>query len=228
VLVIVRLGGSIVASPIDPKRVDQYVTLLKQLSEAGHNIIAVIGGGALAREFIRTGSFLGLDQESQDWLAIHVSRLFALMFALKLGAAGRGMVPISVREAADALRENKIVVMGGLKPGMTTDAVAAFVAQEVKAQLLVKVTDQEGIYTKDPKQHKDAKKLDRITFDELANIMKQSAHKAGIHQILDPVAVGILQQTRTRTIVVNGNDPQNLRAAINGKKVGTVITEIDK
>ena len=214
-----------VASPVDSRRVDQYAKLLKQLSQAGHNIIAVTGGGALAREFITTGSFLGLDQESQDWLAIHVSRLFALLFALKLGAAGTGMVPTSVREAGDALREHKIVVMGGLKPGMTTDAVAAFVAQKVKAQLLVKVTDQEGIYTKDPKQHKDAKKLNRITFDELANIMKQSVHKAGIHQILDPVAVGILQKTRTKTIVVNGNDPQNLRRAINGKNVGTVITE---
>ncbi|MGB9134041.1 MAG: UMP kinase [Candidatus Bathyarchaeia archaeon] len=224
-LVVIRLGGSIIASPIDPKRINQYVELLKQLSGDGHNVITVVGGGALARELIRTGSTLGLSEEAQDWLAIHVSRLYALILALKLGEAGTGKVPTSVREAANALKENRIVVMGGLRPGMTTDAVAAHVAQEVKAQLLVKATDQEGIYTKDPRKYKDAKKLDKITFKKLARLLEQNRHKAGIHQILDPVAVEILQKTRTRTIVVNGGNPRNLHAAVEGKKVGTVIAE---
>ncbi len=224
-LVVIRLGGSIIASPINPQRINQYVELLKQLSGDGHNVITVVGGGALARELIRTGSTLGLSEEAQDWLAIHVSRLYALIFALKLGEAGTGKVPTSVREAANALKENRIVVMGGLRPGMTTDAVAAHVAQEVKAQLLVKATDQEGIYTKDPRKYKDAKKLDKITFKKLARLLEQNRHKAGIHQILDPVAVEILQKTRTRTIVVNGGNPRNLHAAVEGKKVGTVIAE---
>lgn len=224
-LVVIRLGGSIIASPINPQRINQYVELLKQLSGDGHNVITVVGGGALARELIRTGSTLGLSEEAQDWLAIHVSRLYALIFALKLGEAGTGKVPTSVREAANALKENRIVVMGGLRPGMTTDAVAAHVAQEVKAQLLVKATDQEGIYTKDPRRYKDAKKLDKITFKKLARLLEQNRHRAGIHQILDPVAVEILQKTRTRTIVVNGGNPRNLHAAVEGKKVGTVIAE---
>jgi uridylate kinase len=221
--IVIRLGGSIIASPINPNRVTQYVKLLKQLRENGHQIIVVVGGGTLAREMIRTGKTLNLSEEAQDWIAIHVSRLYALILALTLG--GSGDVPTSVREATHALSANRIVVMGGLRPGMTTDAVAAHVAQAVKAQLLVKATDQEGIYTKDPKKHKDAKKLDRITFKQVASLLDQSRQKPGIHQILDPVAVELLQKTRTKTVVVNGGNPANLQAAVDGKEVGTVIAE---
>lgn len=224
-LVVIRLGGSAIASPIDPQRINQYVKHLKKLRKEGHKIVIVVGGGTLAREFIKTGSSLSLNEEAQDWLAIHVSRLYALLITLKLGEAGTGKVPTSIREATEALKKDKIVVMGGLKPGMTTDTVAAQIAERVNAQLLIKATDQEGIYTKDPRKHKDARKLDKISFRDLAKILEQSRHKAGIHQILDPVAVETLQKTRIKTIVVNGNDPHNLQAAVKGEKVGTVIVK---
>jgi uridylate kinase len=224
-LVVIRLGGSVIASPINPQLISEYVKILQQLRRNGHRIAAVVGGGALARELIKTGSSLGLDEEAQDWLAIHVSRLYALLFTLRLGETGTGSVPTSVSEAAQALKKDKIVVMGGLEPGMTTDTVAAHVAEEVKAQLLIKATDQEGIYTKDPRKHKDAKKLDKVTFKDLAKLLEQSSHKAGIHQILDPVAAKTLQRTKIKTIVVNGNNPDNLRAVVEGREVGTVIVE---
>jgi uridylate kinase len=224
-LVVIRLGGSIIASPINTTRINQYVTLLRKFRGDGHRVIVVVGGGILAREFIKTGSTLGLKEESQDWLAIHVSRLHALLFAMKLGEDGTEKVPTSLSEAAKALKEGKIVVMGGLKPGMTTDNVAANVAEEVRAQLLIKATDQEGIYTKDPRKHRDAEKLDRISFDDLARLLEQNRHQAGVHQILDPVAVETLQRTKIKTIVVNGGDPHNLQVAVEGRKVGTIITE---
>jgi uridylate kinase len=224
-LVVIRLGGSAIASPINPQRINQYVKLLEKLRKEDHKIVIVVGGGALAREFIKTGSSLNLNEEAQDWLAIHVSRLYALLIILKLGEAGTGKVPISIREAAEALKEDKIVVLGGLKPGMTTDTVAAQIAERVKAQLLIKATDQEGIYTKDPRKHKDARKLDKVSFKDLTKILEQSRHKAGIHQILDPAAIETLQKTRIKTIVVNGSNPHNLRAAVEGESVGTVIVE---
>ncbi len=68
-------------------------------------------------------------------------------------------------DAADCLKEGKIIVMGGLKPGITTDAVAALVAERIDAELLVKGTDQNGVYDKDPRKHGDAVKLDRLIAD---------------------------------------------------------------
>ncbi len=221
--VVLRLGGSIIASPTDTDRINQYVELLNKLHKNGHQIITVVGGGALAREFIKTGSQLNLSEEAQDWLAIHVSRLYALLFTLKLGKKGTEKVPISIIEAIKAAENNKSVVMGGLKPGMTTDTVAAYVAQKAKAQLLIKATNQEGIYTKDPRRYEDAEKLDRITFKDLAQLLTQDRHKAGIHQILDPIAVRILQKINVKTIVVNGYNPQNVQKALEGREIGTIV-----
>ena len=223
--IIIRIGGSVIASPTNPKLVNQYVELFKKLRKNGYKIITVVGGGALAREFIETANQLGLNEEAQDWLAIRISRLYALLFKLKLGRNGTEDVPTSIIEAVEAFRKGKIVVMGGLKPGMTTDTVAAHVARETKAQLLVKATDQDGIYTKDPRKHKDAKKLDKTTYRNLMQLFEQNRHEAGIHQILDPVAVKILQKTNIKTVIVNGYNPKNIQYAIEGKEIGTMIME---
>ncbi len=223
-LVIIRIGGSIIASPLNPSLIGQYLELLKKLRKSGHQIIAVVGGGILARELIKIGDDLGLDEEMQDWLAIHISRLYALLISFGLGDEGIGNVPTSIEGALAALKTRKIVVLGGLEPGMTTDAVAARLAKETKAKLLVKATDQDGIFSEDPREHKDARKLDRLTYRKLAKLFEQKSHKAGIRQILDPVALQILRKIRIKVVVINGCDPANIEYAIKGKKIGTTIT----
>jgi uridylate kinase len=114
--------------------------------------------------------------------------------------------------------------MGGLRPGITTDTVATLVAERVGAQLLLKGSDQKGIYNKDPRTNPDAVKLDRLTFDELARVFEKNAHQAGIHQIIDPEAVKVLRRNRVKTVVVSGFEPENLLAAVRGENVGTVIS----
>ena len=74
-------------------------------------------------------------------------------FPQKTRRRGFGKVAVTLDDAAQGLAEGKIMVMGGLKPGITTDAVAALVAERVNADLLVKGTDQEGVYDKDPRKH---------------------------------------------------------------------------
>jgi len=223
VKVVIRIGGSVVASPPNPKLIGQYVDLLKNLKEEGHKVVAVVGGGALAREFIRVAGEMGLTEPNQDWVAIFVSRLFALLFVMRLGAMGCGTVPVTIDEAVDCFKRDKIVVMGGLKPGMTTDAVAAMIAERLKARLLVKATDQEGVYTKDPDKFPEAKKIDEISFKDLFTLFEEDKHKAGIQQILDPVAVQILQKSKIKTVVVNGFKPTNILLVIKGEKIGTTI-----
>ncbi|UCE29369.1 MAG: UMP kinase [Candidatus Bathyarchaeota archaeon] len=221
--IVVRIGGSVVASPVDSVLIAQYVDLLKKIKKQGHEVVAVVGGGVLARDFIKVAGELELDESSRDWVAIFASRLVSLLFVMCLAKEGCGAVPVSLDEVVGFLKHGKIVVMGGLKPGMTTDAVGALVAKKVKAELLVKATDQDGICNRDPKKYPDAKKIDRLGFDDLHRLFEMDKHEAGIHQILDPEAIRILQKSRTKTVVVNGVKPRNVLWAVKGKKVGTII-----
>ena len=221
--VVLRIGGSVIASPPDPALINKYVDLLKSLKDEGHNLVAVVGGGKIARDFIELAKKIELSEPDQDDLAISVSRLFAQLLARKVGDLGSNVIPISIPEVVQLLDGEKIVIMGGLRPGMTTDAVAAMVAESVGADLLVKATDQEGIYTKDPNKHLDAQKIDELSFDDLLGLFEEDKHRAGIHQILDPEAVRVLQRSKTRTMVVNGFKPENVLLAVKGKIAGTLI-----
>jgi uridylate kinase len=218
-----RIGGSVVASPINPALIGMYVELLKDLKMQGHELAVVVGGGTLARDFIKVAKNLGLDERTQDDVAISVSRIFAQLFLKKLGELGCEAIPLTVEDAVKCLRDGKVAVMGGLKPGMTTDTVAALIAEKVNADLLIKATDQEGIYDKDPRKHADAVMLKHLSFEELSNVFAEDKHKAGIHQILDPEAVKILKRKRVRVVVVNGFKPENILAVVKGKHVGTMI-----
>jgi uridylate kinase len=221
---VVRVGGSVVASPFNPGLMREYVDLLLDLKRGGHVVACVVGGGSLSRELIRTAKSIGLDEGDQDEVAISVSRLVAQLFVLKLGDSGAGRVPTAVDDAANLVDQGKIVVMGGLKPGMTTDAVAAMLAERIRADLLVKATDQDGVFNRDPRKSADAHLLDSLRFDDLDKLFEADRHRAGIHQVLDPEAVRLLQKRRIKTVVVNGSKPANVVLAVEGRKVGTVIS----
>ncbi len=221
--IVFRIGGSVVASPVDTALISKYVELLETLRTQGHEVVVVVGGGGLAREFIGIARKLGLEIQAQDELAISVSRLFAQLFLKKFGDAACGKVALTLDDAAECLSHGKIVVMGGLKPGITTDAVAALVAERVKANFLVKGTDQEGVYDKDPRKHPDAIKFDRLSFEDLAKVLEHNAHEAGMHQILDPEAIKVLKRNRLKIIIVSGFKPENVLAAVKGERVGTVV-----
>jgi uridylate kinase len=221
--VVLRIGGSVVASPINSELIGKYCELLKTLRKQGHEVAAVVGGGKLAREIISVAKDLGLNTQAQDELAISVSRLFAQLLLEKLRDSACEKIAVTLDEAAECLKQGKIALMGGLKPGITTDAVAVLVAERVNAELLVKGTDQDGVYDKDPRKHKDAMKLDHLYLDDLGKVLELDKHEAGIHQVIDPVAITILKRRRMKLVVVNGFNPENVLAAVNGENVGTTI-----
>jgi uridylate kinase len=113
--------------------------------------------------------------------------------------------------------------MGGLKPGMTTDTVAALIVKKVKADLLVKASDQDGVYDKDPRRYSDAVRFDHLSFETLSLVFTKDKHEAGIHQILDPEAIRVLRSRKAKVVVVNGFRPENVLMAVDGKRVGTWI-----
>jgi uridylate kinase len=221
--VVLRIGGSVVASPVNTELMSKYAELLRNLRMNHHEIVAIVGGGKLAREFIAVAKDLELNEQAQDEIAISVSRLYAQLFVKKLGSEGCGRVVTTLGKAAECLQEGKIIVMGGLKPGITTDAVAALVAERIKADLLVKSTDQDGVYDKDPRKHKDAMKLDHLFLEDLCKILELDKHEAGMHQVIDPVAIEVLKRRKVKLVVVNGFNPENVLAAVNGENVGTMI-----
>jgi len=223
VKVVVRIGGSVVASPPTAEIIAEYAELLERLEKQKHKLVVVVGGGSVARDFIELAQDLSLNETGQDKVAISVSRLFAQLFVLKLGDLSSNFVPRTVDEAVKLFGRGKIVIMGGVKPGMTTDTVSAMIAEKIAADLLVKASDVEGVYTRDPKKYDDTEKIDHLSFDDLGALFELDEHRAGIHQILDPKAVRVLQKCRIRMIVVNGFKPENVSLALKGEKVGTII-----
>ncbi len=221
--IVLRLGGSVVASPMNPSLMGEYANLLQRLHDQEDDVVAVVGGGSLARELIQTAKEMKLDERVQDEIAISVSRICAKLLLEMLGENGSDIVPAEVDEVMTYLEKNKIVVMGGLRPGMTTDTVAALVAEKMRADLLVKATNQNGVYDSDPRMNPNAVKLDHLRYEQLSSVFQENKHKAGIHQVIDPEAIKILKRGRIRVVVVNGFEPENVSAAIKGKSVGTLI-----
>ena len=112
--VVVRVGGSVVGSPLNASLIGKYVDLLKTLKDEGNDVVAVVGGGSLAREFIKVIAGIGLKESSQDWAAIHVSRVYAHLLLIALNEANPSHVPISIDEIDNLLKKGRIVIMGGL------------------------------------------------------------------------------------------------------------------
>jgi uridylate kinase len=221
VKVVLRIGGSVLGSPPDAKLVQKYAEAVSNVTSDGHFIAVVVGGGQISRKFIESARGLGLSPFQQDTIAIYASRLNARLVAMKLG--GVSSVPTSIEAMLQRLSRNRVSVMGGLKPGITTDTVAALVAEKWNADLLIKGSDRDGIYSADPKADKKAKKLDKISYERMEQILG-GKHKPGIHSIVDPVAVEHLVKSRVKLVVLDGSDPRGVLRAIRGEKVGTTVS----
>lgn len=217
---VLRIGGSVLGSPPSAKVVNAYADVISDVNYEGHSVAVVVGGGPISREYIKSAAQMGLSSYQQDTVAIHASRLNARLVAMKLG--GVSSVPTSIDGMLQRLARNRVAVMGGLRPGITTDTVAAIVAQRWRADLLVKASDQNGIYTDDPRTNKKAKKLDKITYERMKQILG-GAHHPGIHRIVDPVAVDQLAESKVKLVVLNGADAKGVLKAIHGEKIGTVV-----
>ena len=140
--IVLRLGGSVIASPVDINIINKFTDVVLTLLKQNHELVVVIGGGNLAREFINIAKRLKLEEKDQDEIAISISRVFAQLFLKKITQVKSDKIAITLEEASTYLNKNKITVMGGLKPGITTDTVAALVAKKIQAKLIVKVLNE--------------------------------------------------------------------------------------
>ena len=224
--VVVSLGGSVlVPDEEDARFLRGLVALLGDVSRQVR-VFAVTGGGRVARYYIETGRALGVPERRLDGLGIGITRMNARL----LGAALRGRAnrepAASYAEAARLARRHAIVLMAGTRPGHTTDRVSASLARFVGAERIVNATSVDGVYTADPRKHPEARRLDRITFEDLVRLTGVGHKAAGPNMVFDPVAARILARDRIPLSVVRGRDLAALEAAILGRRFeGTLVSD---
>lgn len=223
VKVVVSIGGSIIAQSLDPEKFAVYAEAINEIAKK-HRIVVVTGGGAIARNCIEVARKLGADEASCDLIGIDVTRLNARLLISALGDQAYPEPPVNYKEVEIALYSGKIVVMGGVAPGQTTDAVAAILAEYLKADLLVNATSVDGVYSADPRLDPGAKKLDKLSPEELINIVMKVEMKAGSKSPIDPLSAKIIERSGIPAIILNGSNPRNIVDAIlHKKKVGTLV-----
>jgi uridylate kinase len=218
--VVIKLSGSVFDNVIE--NLNSLSKLIHKLYNEGYKIILVTGGGKEARKFIEIGRALGMDEAGLDEVGIEVSRLNARLVIASLGDLGYPYVPRSLDEVIKAFVTDRVVVLGGLYPGQSTNAVAAIVAEKLHADVYLNTTDVEGVYDKDPRTHPDAKLIKRITIKELENLLRVYSVKAGTYELLDPIALRIIERSKIRCLVMK-YDTELIEKAIKGEIVGTLV-----
>src|SRR3989304_4972110 len=158
----ISVGGSVLARTLSPEKFKTYAAAIKEISKK-NTVFIVTGGGKAARDYIGISRELGADEATCDLIGIELTRLNARLLIAALGDDAYYEPPLNYKEAKNAGLTGKIVVMGGVAPGQTTDAVSAILAEYIGADLLVNATSIDGVYTGDPKKKKEEKKFDPLT-----------------------------------------------------------------
>ena len=211
---------------IDPVRLESYSKEIKEIKNKGVEIAIVIGGGNIFRGIEAEKS--GIKRVQGDYMGMLATLIncMALQSQLeKIGCDTRLMSGFNIdqvcepfirRRAIRHLEKNRIVIFGaGLgKPYFTTDSTASLRAIEIEANVVLKGTRVDGIYSSDPEKDKNAKKFKEISFDDV--------YKNNLG-IMDMTAFTLCKENKLPIIVFDMNKPNNLKSIIEGEKIGTLV-----
>ena len=219
--IVIKLSGRIFGIENNEKLLKDYATFLVKISKMCQPII-VTGGGKIARHYISHARSSGADESTLDELGIEVSRLNAKLLIYALKDKAYPHPPITLTETRHAVDSGLIVVAGGLHPGQSTNGTAALIAEKVQASEFLNATDVDGIYDLDPNKNPKAKKFKRIELRNLRNILVHEDSLAGGYDLMDIVALKIIERSKIKTRVLKA-DISILEKAIKGLPVGTEI-----
>lgn len=219
--IVIKLSGRIFGIENNEKLLKDYATFLVKISKICQPII-VAGGGKIARHYISHARSSGADESTLDELGIEVSRLNAKLLIYALKDKAYPHPPITLTETRHAVDSGLIVVAGGLHPGQSTNGTAALIAEKVQASEFFNATDVDGIYDSDPNKNPKAKKFKRIELRNLRNILVHEDSLAGGYDLMDIVALKIIERSKIKTRVIKA-DISILEKAIKGLPVGTEI-----
>lgn len=211
---------------IDPNRLNQYATDIKEAKELGVEIALVIGGGNIFRGVQAADN--GIDKVQGDYMGMLATMIngIALQSAIEnQGVYTRLMSAVQMdqiaepyirRRAVRHLEKGRIVIFGAGtgNPYFTTDTAAALRATEIGADLVIKGTNVDGIYTADPKKDPNATKIDQLTFREVYEKR---------YSVMDLTAFTLCEENKKPIWVFDMNVPGNLKKLLMGEKIGTIV-----
>ena len=184
------VGGSIYTNKIE--KTPEIAEALKK-----HSPVAVIVGAGKLKENINA---VQASEADKDLIGIQATRLNAKTLGTQMKAHPK--IPKTTEEIKEVTQTGQNLVMGGLNPGFSTDAVAAITAELLNAKLHI-ATDINGVYTKDPSQ-KDAEKLDEVSITNLREIVSGNSSDAGSYELIDKTALNIIERSKIETKVMEG------------------------
>jgi uridylate kinase len=212
---------------ISPEVVQSIARQIKEISKLGLEIVVVIGGGNIFRG-IPTAS-RGIDRSTADYMGMlaTVINSMALQDALeKVGVITRVQSAIEMKELAEPyirrrairhLEKGRVVIMAGGtgNPYFTTDTTAALRAIELNAEVILKATKVDGVYSSDPHKSKRAKKFDRLSYIE---VLRKRL------KVMDATAISLCMDNNFPIIVFNLTKKGNIKKIVLGQKIGTVVS----
>jgi uridylate kinase len=229
--VLLKLSGEAFAGDrgygIDPNFLEYITAEIKSLVDEGVQLAVVIGGGNIFRGI--TGLEIGIDRATGDYMGMlaTVINALALQSALEKlrGIPTRVLSAIEMRQVAEPyirrrairhLEKGRVVIFaaGTGNPFFSTDTAGALRAAEISAQLFIKATKVDGIYTDDPIKNPQAEFIDEISYLETIN--------RGI-RVMDHTALTLCMENKIPILVLNINKPGNLLKAVGGERVGSLI-----
>ncbi|MHA1916981.1 MAG: UMP kinase [Candidatus Ranarchaeia archaeon] len=228
--VVVKFGGSLLFKAdgkMDLDIIKSLSNVLKKIHSKNLRVVMVVGGGKLARNYINVAKSFGSNQSFCDLLGIKIAQINALTIHSAFDQNEiLPIIPESIEEAAELVKLHpKILIMGGVTPGQSTDAVAALMAEILNARILVRATDLDGIYTANPDIDSKAKFLSEIHIDDLLKMIRQAEQTAGGYALLDLVAANVIHRSKIKTVFLNGKKPENISQIVlsNKTNIGTII-----
>jgi uridylate kinase len=213
---------------IDPERLTMYAGEIKSVVDLGVQVAIVIGGGNIFRGM--QGAAKGMDRVQGDYMGMLATVINSMAIQAEIEKQGiqtrllSGIVidpvaeSMSRRKAIDYLRENKVVIIaaGTGNPFFTTDTAAALRAVEIEADVILKGTRVDGIYTADPEKDKNAVKYETVTYREV--------YEKNLN-IMDLTAFTLCRENKLPILVFDMNTPGNLMKVVRGEKTGTIVCD---
>ncbi len=211
---------------IDPKRLAEYAEEIKKIVDKGIEVAIVIGGGNIFRGVAAASN--GMDRVQGDYMGMLATVINSLALQSALEEEGiftRLLTAIKMEQVAEPfikrravrhLEKGRVVIFGAGtgNPYFTTDTAAVLRAIEIGADVILKGTRVDGIYTSDPEKNKDAVKFDSITYKDVMN--------KGL-KVMDMTAFALSQENSLPIVVFDMNTKGNLEKVISGENIGTLV-----
>ena len=210
---------------IDEKRIAEYATQIKEIADMGIEIGIVIGGGNIFRGL--SGTSKGVDRVKGDQMGMLATVINSLALSSALEKIGQkaqvftaiNMFPIgeyySKWRAIEAMQNGTVAIISGGtgNPFFTTDTGSALRGIEIEAEVMLKGTRVDGIYTADPEKDPTAKKFDKISYDEI--------YTRGL-KVMDLTATTLCKENHLPIIVFDMDTVGNLKKVLSGENIGTL------